>query len=309
VIACKREKLLFPIGSILQTITSPEIEYLLEHPEIGTIEKIVSLVAYEKAPVFTEYVDFFYNIRTTTKNEAYENMAKLMLNSLYGKLGQHCSTIPEIVKDKNEIATYCGIMDSMGTNEIFADDSPGSKYVRLGETLYKIIKKDSEFSRDSIPIIASAVTSYSRMLLWKLMKIAEIENLLYCDTDSLFVTETGYENLKDEISPTIPGKLKLVKTGSVNIKGCKNYTFNSEIKLKGIKKNAIQLSPTEYKQHHFQTKSTRYRRGTPDGEVILEPIIKTISNKYDKGIVRDGRVGPLTFTETWEPIYTHSPIP
>src|SRR4030042_5896082 len=48
-IACKREKLLFPIGKIRQTLTSPEIQYLFEHPDIGEIKRVHGVATYSQA--------------------------------------------------------------------------------------------------------------------------------------------------------------------------------------------------------------------------------------------------------------------
>jgi hypothetical protein len=126
---------------------------------------------------------------------------------------------------------------------------------------------------------------------------AELGNVLYCDTDSVFVNETGYDNLKSEISQSELGKLKLEKSGDVEIFGAKDYKFNNEIKMKGIKKNATQLPDGTFKQLQFQTKNIRYRKGTEDGVVILEPIIKKLSRNYDKGTVKNNVVFPLIYSE------------
>jgi len=296
VIACKKEKLLFPIGDVRQVITSPEIKYLFEHPEYGTILKADKIVVYEQENIFSEYVDFFYGFRQNTTNEAYKQMSKVMLNSLYGKFGQHCSTIPTLITDDIKIKMYTEIMNMTGSLEILT--ALDSKIVKLGESLYQVSKMDGEFSRDSIPIIASAVTSYSRILLYDLMEKANLSNVLYCDTDSLFVNEYGYHNLQDCISQTDLGKLKLEKSGTAEIRGAKDYTFNGKVKLKGVKANAELLPDGTFKQLNWQTKNSRYRNGTPDGQVLLKPIIKRISHNYDKGIVKDGIVSPHVFADS-----------
>jgi len=294
-IACKRKKLLFPIGNIRQTITSPEIEYLLDNPYAGIIEKVNRLVIYDSADIFSEYVDFFYNLRQSTNNKAIEAMSKLLLNALYGKFGQHNSTIPTLVTDEKEINMYSDIMKDSNSFEVFVDI--GEKYIKLGESIYHIKKEDGDFARDSIPIIASAVTSYARKRLFELMEKAGLENVLYCDTDSLFVNQAGLDNLSSEISQSELGKLKLEKSGTVEIFGAKDYSFNGKVKLKGIKQNSTKLPDGTYLQYQFQTKNIRYRNAIPDGTVILAPIIKHISRKYDKGIVKNDTVFPLAFTE------------
>lgn len=309
-IACKREKLLFPIGKISQTITNPEIDYLLKHPEIGKITKIKKAVAYESARIFNDYVSFFYDLKVNAPNSAITEMAKLFLNSLYGKFGQRSSTLPKEEKRENIIKMYFDIMKETNTFVVTNLDDETSKYIKLGETLYHIEKTKEKLARESSPIIASTVTAYSRIYLYDLMSIAGLENVFYCDTDSLFVSKTGYDNLlkADKINKKELGKLKLEEIGECEIKGAKNYSFNSfkgeipvwteTFKLKGIKHNAKRNLDGSYSQLYFNTKNSRYRKATPDGIVILEPIVKTISTNYDKGNVDSlGIITPLRLSE------------
>lgn len=296
VIACKREKLVFPVGKIRQTLTSPEIEYIISNPECGKILSFDKAVYYHQAKIFSEYVDFFYGLRQSSTNEATRQMCKIMLNSLYGKLGQHQSSFPKLVDDEKVRSMYFEIMKENETFEVFTDLS--AKYIKIGNDLYFIEKSDNDFARDSIPIIASTVTSYARMMLWELIQKAGKDNILYCDTDSLFVNDAGLANLQNEISPTELGKLKVEKVGSCDIRGAKDYTFNGDIKLKGVKRDAIKIDDSHYRQMQFQTKNIRYRNGTKDGIVILEPITKTISRNYDKGVIGPtGSVSPLILSD------------
>ncbi|MCJ7648209.1 MAG: hypothetical protein MUP85_06320, partial [Candidatus Lokiarchaeota archaeon] len=262
VIACKRDKLIFPVGKVRQVITSPEVEYLLDNPDCGRIVKVNKLVSYSKAKIFSDFVDYFYyEVRKKTKNKAEEAMSKVILNSLYGKFGQHNSFSPILVEDKKLVKMYLNIMKDTGSFEVSI--GVGEKYVKLGEKLYHVKNESTGFARDSIPIIASAVTSYARIMLYKTMKKAGIKNVHYCDTDSVFVNRKGYENLKDDIDANKLGKLKLEKSGIAKIYGAKDYVFNDVVKLKGVKKNAEKLGEGRYRQYQFQTKNKRYSNGTP----------------------------------------------
>jgi hypothetical protein len=191
---------------------------------------------------------------------------------------------------------YLQIMDENETLEIF--DGLSSKYVKIGDALYYVSKNDGEFARDSIPIIASTVTAHARMMLWGLIQTAGSENVIYCDTDSLFVNKAGLANLESFINPTELGRLKIEKFGSCTIRGAKDYTFNGKTKLKGIKENATKISDDTYIQYQFHTKNQRYRDGTPDGIVVVKPITKKLTRNYDKGnVLSSGRVEPLVFAE------------
>ncbi len=296
-IAVKREKLFFPIGNIRQVILQPEIDLLFNHPELGRIVKVNSMVSYDYANIFSDYVDFFYSLRCKSDNDAIKGMCKLFLNSLYGKFGQHYSKAPELITDESLIKMYSDIMESEHTFEIF--DDAHSKIVKLGDVFYHVYQEKSDFAIESIPEIASSVTSYARCLLFEMMLIAGRENVLYCDTDSLFVSKHGFLNLFDAkmIDQTELGKLKLEEIGNVELFGAKDYVFNGKVKLKGVKHDAKKLPDGTYQQWQFQTKNIRYRNGTPDGTVILNLVTKNISRNYDKGLVCGRKVSPLVFDD------------
>jgi hypothetical protein len=295
-IAFKSEKLLFPIGKVHMVLTSPEIEYILDNPDCGEILTFDEVVFYEKARIFSEYVDYFYSLRCKNDNPAIKAMCKVMLNSLYGKFGQSNHSTPELVTDENSIKIHKQMMKELDTFEIF--DGKSSKYVLIGNELYHVEKENGDFARDSIPIIASTVTAFARQMLWGLIQKAGIENVIYVDTDSLFVNPAGLANLEPYIDANELGKLKIEKTGCCTIRGAKDYTFNGKMKLKGIKENATKISDDTYIQQQFHTKNQRYRDGTPDGIVIVKEVTKKLSRNYDKGnVFSDGSVHPLIFDE------------
>ena len=297
-IAIKKEKLMFPIGNARQVITGPEIKMLLDNPDIGSIVKVHSAASYKQANLFRSYVDYFYGIRTTTDNPAYEAMAKLFLNSLYGKFGQRSFAKYIPVVDKQIIESVNEALDETGTNVIDWLEHDVKRYIRLGDKLYIIDISLDILAYDSSPIIASTVTSYARNDLFKIFLEAGMENVLYGDTDSVFVTKEGFKNLEPMVHQTELGKLKLEEIGSCEIFGAKNYHFNDSIKLKGVKKDAEEIAPNTYRQSQFLTKNLRYRQGTPDGIVKVRDIVKHISLDYDKGIVDEfGVVHPHVFAD------------
>jgi hypothetical protein len=291
-IATKRDKLLFPIGKFRQVITSPEIEYILNNPECGEIIKVNRLICYKQEKIFDKYVDFFYNLRQSNSNETIQYMCKKFLNSLYGKFGQKKSSETTIITDENIKKFWFKIMSDLHTFRI-------DEKTKIGNDLYFSEKCDGDYSKDSMPIISSAVTSFARRLLWELMMIAEEENFYYCDTDSLFVNQTGYDNLlkANKIDDKILGAMKCKKSGILKCNGNKDYIFDNKIKIKGIKKDAIRLKEGKYIQKQFLTKKSRYIKAIPDGVVRVEYVTKELKREYDKGIISGNRSFPFIFNE------------
>jgi hypothetical protein len=161
-------RVIFPYGTIRGWYTHIEIREALKYG--AKIEKMYKCHYFLKVcKPFASFVDELYNVRKQYKKEKnrMEYVAKLMMNSLYGKFGQrfrdkdnwiHESMIDDKLIEENDI------MDRRGN------------YVR--------IKKDSYPAVFCIPIWASYVTAYGRI---KLHREILKHDPVYVDTDSLMI--------------------------------------------------------------------------------------------------------------------------
>jgi len=177
VVGVKRKKLIFPIGQFWDYFTTPELELIEKHGEILEVKEVG---IYEKAPIFTDYIDYFYNLRLKfkrEKNDVMQYFCKSFMNNLYGKLGQ-----------KNEVFMKIGESPTEEWKSIryYDMDTKQWKYWRvLGKTIEE--KVGFVEASNSFVAIPSFVTAYARCYLWELIEKAGEENVLYMDTDSLFV--------------------------------------------------------------------------------------------------------------------------
>ncbi|GAJ11499.1 unnamed protein product, partial [marine sediment metagenome] len=89
VYAVKHEqRVSFPVGSFRTFLCTGGLQEAMTR---GHLKKIYRMSVYQKDDLFTQYVDFFYNLRSESKQEnnpVYVRMLKLFLNSLYGKFAQ-----------------------------------------------------------------------------------------------------------------------------------------------------------------------------------------------------------------------------
>jgi hypothetical protein len=278
------DKLIFPIGNFLTWLNTGEI---LEAIERGDLVDIRLIHFYQQAHIFDDYIAFFYELKrqaTHNKDGVKRFMAKLFQNSLYGKFGQ--KTYEVIPIDERAGIDY------------------GIDYVVLGDTgklEYRYIINGIEYAKgepregfDSFVAIASNVTAYARLHLYHLIERAGKENVYYCDTDSVFVNTTGYENLKDELDDEKLGKLKIEKVfNNLTINGPKDYKGDDLVKLKGVPKKARRLSDGVYQYTHFTRFRERLRRGVSGG-VLTEQKVKRLARNYDKAtVLPSGRCIPF----------------
>lgn len=277
------ERLCFPIGSFQTCLATPEIAYALQH---DYIQEVGDVIVYEGAPLFRDFVTFFWQERSKAKlidDKAGALFYKLLLNSLYGKFGQKMEGWEIIGKAKEGQSGYWRDFDM--------DTMKWHSFRAVLDVVQEM--KRYEEAYHSFPAVASHVTSWARQYLWELMLIAGRDNVYYCDTDSLFINNVGASNLESMHNNTQLGMLSNKGIyNRVEIKGPKSYTLDDKTTLKGIRKNAIQIAPNKYKQQQWPSLSSLIRDGLDKGYVVRD-IIKTLNNTYTKGeVLESGKIIP-----------------
>ena len=115
--------------------------------------EILKVVGWKQANyVFKDYIDRWYKVKENAKNDVERSLAKLMLNSLYGKFGMNdnrVSKIPLAIDDK---------------------------------IIYRVEENNTTYYYKEV---ASYITSKARCKLASFMNRCG-DNFLYCDTDSVY---------------------------------------------------------------------------------------------------------------------------
>ncbi len=285
----KRKRTIFPIGQFWVTLTTPELKYALEH---NHIQKIEQAVIYEQADIFSSYVNRFYKLRKkfhAEGNPEYEELCKKFLNSLYGKFGQKADEWRKIGDCPNEPdrVEICFIQGVCRVKQI--------RYL-LGE-IFELVGYNECFN--SFPAIAAEVSAYARMYLYELMQQAGQDNYFYCDTDSLIINEAGLCNLQNRIDTEKLGYLKLEETTmSLTLRGLKDYSIGAKQVIKGIRKNAVEITDGVYEQERWPSFRGLLRTGQSNTYTVKKTT-KILSRKYTKGTVdANGFVSPLVLGES-----------
>lgn len=141
-------------------LTSVDFELFKHNYNYEIIEYRGGYMFKGKVGMFDEYIDYWYNVKTTSKaegNHGMEKIAKLMLNSLYGKFGSRMTGFSKIPYFDEE----------------------------LNKVRYKTTKEPEKRSGGYLPI-ATFITSYCRD---KIIRAAEVcgERFIYADTDSVHI--------------------------------------------------------------------------------------------------------------------------
>lgn len=281
-------KLCFPVGTFWCVLTGPEILQLLQ---VGEVLDVGWSAAFYMEPIFTTFIDECWEFRHQSKlrkDQCQTKFFKTLGNSLYGKFGQNGMKWDS---DRWEptLPDMCWIEYDNDTNTI----TRCRRLAGLTQT-----KRTESEAYESIPSIASYVTAYQRVRLWEFCKQCGLENVLYLDTDGVFVTRDGYMRVKKQLDGSKLGTVKLegVSNG-MHIRGCKDYAFGDKSKTKGVRANAVWLDEATVTQQQWSSLRGSLRRNSVEQQTIRK-VTKHLTRTYNKGRITTGnRIRPLTLYE------------
>jgi DNA polymerase type B, organellar and viral len=187
-----------PLGTWEDMLFSIEIDNALKY---GYKFEILWGYTFKSEYIFKDYVDTLYSFRLNyPKSDPMNYLAKILLNSLYGRFGMddNFSEINIIHKDY-----YADFENKFMDNITDIIDLGDYKLVthNIAENL-----NDNDDSTHNVSVgIASAITAYARIHMSQFKNNPDF-NLYYTDTDSVYTNKTLPEYL---IDTKVLGKLKL----------------------------------------------------------------------------------------------------
>jgi len=207
-------------------------EILLFKENGGILLDIKYAILYEKFDfIFDDFVKNFENLKK--KDEIHKKFAKLIINSLYGRMGMNNMEEESLIIKKNDFRIYekkYRIKSFVELNEIIL--------INIENTIKKKLKKNIS--------IASCITSKARIKLYKAQMDVVKNNgrLLYSDTDSI------YASFKEDVSKKKHGiiewnkeKLKIIDAVFISPKTYAYMDSDQEVvKIKGFNNKSIKYA-------------------------------------------------------------------
>jgi hypothetical protein len=282
----------YPTGEFDCTLSSPELIYAFNHDALVDVYR---MVWYKSARLFKDYIKFFHGLRMkyrTEHNDGYEQIAKMMMNSLYGKFGQS-GFDQKRIGNAAPGETWTNLVLDARTGQV-------NRLFALAGGVYEEHRQGE--SSNSFPAIAAHVTAYARLYLWELIKQAGYQHAFYCDTDSLIVDQQGYDNLKSRLDPDRLGWLKVEHTSQrLSIRAPKDYSMDERVRIKGVVRSTEFLGPNLVEQDQWQRLGGQLQAGDTN-DFIVRRVRKNLSRLIRSGVVGpSGWVTPFDLTPEPEP--------
>ncbi len=169
-------------------LTSVDLKLFIDHYDIDTIDYLDGFKFKGKTGLFKDYIDYWSHIKAT-ETGALRQLAKLMLNSLYGRF----ATNPKA-------STKFSIMDSAGIVHHVANNTKNRELYDADDV------KEDELRDPVYTVMGAFITAYARN---KTIRSAQAvyDRFIYADTDSLHLI--GFDIPEGlEIHPTKLGAWK-----------------------------------------------------------------------------------------------------
>jgi hypothetical protein len=136
----------------------------------------------EKGNYFSEYVDFLYNLKKNSKKGTPNYItSKLLLNSLYGRLGMNPICEQHLIVSN---AKAMGLYDTHYVTNIL-DLKNGKELISFFHNDPKLSVPESEFDLKNVSVVVSAVVTASARIFMTQFKTNKNLILYYSDTDSI----------------------------------------------------------------------------------------------------------------------------
>jgi hypothetical protein len=144
-------------------------------------------------------------------------------------------------------------------------DEDGSEGVLLhvGHDVFE--KVGTVEPEQTIPAITSFVTAEARCRLWHVMIVAGLENVVYCDTDSVIVTPVGSKRLQ---AAEIDGLRVKAVYREARVLGPRALVLESRPRVSGMPKNSRRKRRDEYDGETWETLVGSIQSGRPANVVV-----------------------------------------
>jgi len=269
-----------------QEITNGLTRIIPESIEMGYL--------FEKKIIFKDFIEYLFNLKNSVdKNNPLYQIAKILMNSLYGRMGLKQELTEYKFMDKVEVEKF-----SMNENVTIKDII---EFNNLLKSLVITEKYSDEVTLKSSVPIAAAITAHARMYMAPLLLDEELD-ILYIDTDSFKCTQkitelerykhlghNGLGGLKYEytfkefiaLGPKVYGGILHDDNSEiVKIKGFKN-----KIEFDDLKKLLLGNKELKLSQH-------KWRRD------LFKSDIKIMKSPYNLVLTNNKRISDLKTLET-----------
>jgi hypothetical protein len=126
-----------------------------------------------------------------------------------------------------------------------------------------------EWWAEALPQVLSYVMAEARCRLWQVMQVAGLEEVVYCDTDSLIVTRAGHDRLDQQVRNGRLSSLRFKNAHRLLELAAPQLIEGSTYRrLSGIPRGARRTAQSAYDAEVWEGLTTSLNEGHPDRVLV-----------------------------------------
>src|SRR6266545_2206120 len=245
-------------------------EELYNAEKLGYKFEVLWGYTFDSDYIFEKYINDLYNIRLNyPKTDPMNLIAKLLLNSLYGRFGMDDNfTFIEIINKKD----YINFEKQDGAIESIIDIIEiGNNYMIPVKSPITKLKTDIDNASETHNVniaIASAVSAYARIHMSPFKNNNTLGNLYYSDTDSAYFDKPLPDSMID------PKRLGALKLEGVYSKGI--FLAPKVYCLLDNNNNINLFESLLHKDYSFEIKQTKWFKSLTNSNITVKDQIYSL---------------------------------
>ena len=239
VVPCARDdRIVWPVGSFDTTLWDVEVRAVLDSGGSVTVHRGWM---YRKAPVLRAFARWVLDVVNDTTGNVEPWLRHLLKHWSRALIGRFAMTYRKW--------EYDGEMPDSRVESGIAfniDDDTSEKYIHIGTSMWTDAGREEW--KHSMPMITGYIQAIARVQLWEVLRRMPFRSVLYCDTDSLFVTREFQEDIENVIAeiPNCGMRLKRSWDG-MEILGPRQIITGEETRISGVPKAAQRVSKEDFR--------------------------------------------------------------
>lgn len=227
-----RGRVEYPRGEFEVTLPTATLKRALD---LGDIVKVYRAITYRPYPLLRDHARYWEEVKARARdseNPMEMDIAKAMVNALYGKFAQR---VPKVI----ETASCPPLL--MEIDEAYNYDLHALRKTRalMGQSVTTL---GTELHRNAIVSIAAHITDYARDRLYALLSRIGLERVYYVHTDGWVMAKKHLGAFSDLLEGSGPGSIRVVMEGDELITyRTGDFSLGTLVRAKGRPRSAVPI--------------------------------------------------------------------
>lgn len=248
------DRIVWPVGTFTTTLWDPEIKAAIDAGATVTVHRGW---LYHKAPAlqkWAEWVSEQLDTLSDMKDHWKYIVLKHWARALIGRFAMTYTKWEEYAYAPTPMVRAHQVYDE-DTGETF-------RTVQIGQTMWR----DAGVREwgESMPMVTGYIQSLCRVRLWDLLRLAPKRSALYCDTDSILVTDMHSAAIAAIAAQHPEWGLRLKRSWQgFAVWGPRQIRTGESVRVSGVAKHAVRTSKTTFRGDVWETLEGALNRGHP----------------------------------------------